>query len=618
MVRTMARSLGATTYMVLLAALGVVLTRRTGQTDLAIGSPLGTRDRAELEPIIGPIVNPLVLRLNLADDPTFDELVARARDAVLEGHEHQDVPFEMVVKELNPDRSLAHSPLFQVALVLHNAPDASKTRIYGGGSIYDLTLYAVERDGTLDLALEYRTELYDAATVERIARHVEGVLKAAVRNSGQPASVLGALPESERVLVVERFNDTRVDVDRATLVDQFRRTATAQRDEIAVVASDRSLTYEALDLISSALASHLRSCGVGPGTVVALATDRSAALPVSALGILKSGAAYLPIDLAYPPKRIALMMRDSEARIIITTRALLPAVAAADLDATVLTVDEWLDATGHPAVADSLAGPAPDDIAYLIYTSGSTGTPKGVLVPHSAVSNFLEGMRECVGFATSDVMLAVTTPSFDISVLELFLPLVQGGRVVVADRETVTDGNRLARLVISSGSTMLQSTPSVWRLLMNAGWEGHPGLCAIVGGEPLPAAVAEWLRPRVRALWNAYGPTETTVWSTMALIGEHEPITIGRPIANTRVYVLDGEGQPVPVGAPGELCIAGDGVARGYHRRPELTAERFVGDFLVPGARMYPHGRYLPLAGRRAPRTSRPRRRASESSGLSH
>lgn len=588
-VRALARESGATLYMVLLAAVAAVLHRHTGQLDLALGSPLGTRDQGELEGMIGPIVSPLVLRFNLARDPSFSQLIAHARDELLDGHANQEVPFERVVRELNPERSLNSSPLFQLAVVLHNAPDSSLVQITSGGAVYDLTLFATERNGTLQGAYEYRTDVYEPTTVARIAEHVQILLEAAARNSSLRVSELPLMGEDERQLLLETFNQTKAEVERATVVAQFARMVAEHREEVAVVASDRTLTYGALDQISSQLAARLVAAGAGPGQFVALATDRTSALVISLLAILKSGGAYVPLDPTYPAERVALMLRDSGARQVLTTRAISKTAALRDTAATQIFVDEFaFEALDAPPKA--LTSPSPHDAAYLIYTSGSTGTPKGVLVPHSAVSNFLAAMRKCVGAREFDTVLAVTSPSFDISVLELMQPLVQGGRVVLADRESVTDGTRLAQLLTSSGATLLQSTPSGWRLLMNAGWKGDPALTAIVGGEPLPPALAQWLRPRVRALWNAYGPTETTVWSTMAQIADDGPITIGTPIANTQVYVLDGQLRLVPLGAFGEICIAGDGVTLGYHGRDELTAERFVPDPRDPNKKMYRTG----------------------------
>ncbi len=585
-VRTLARESGATLYTVLLAAVAAVLHRHTGQTDLALGSPLGTREQEALEGMIGPILNPIVLRFDLSDDPSFATLIGRAREAFLEGHANQEVPFERVVQAVNPERSLQHSPLFQLAVVQHNAPDAGVIQISSGGALYDLTLFVTERDGVLDGSYEYRADVYGAATIRRIAEHVENLLAGAAADSAQRVSELPLIGAEERAQLVYRFNDTKRDVNRATLVAQFAHAAAEHAQDIALVASDRSLSYAALDQVTDALALRLRAGGAAAGKFVALATDRSSALPIGLLAILKSGAAYVPVDPTYPAERIALMLRDSGAQQIVTTRAMLPVLAKVGAQATLIVIDDPEPSEPAPG---TLVPPSADDVAYLIYTSGSTGTPKGVLVPHSAVSNFLSAMRDCVGFSASDVLLSVTSPSFDISVLELFLPLVHGARVVLADRDVVSDGGRLAQLLASSGATLLQSTPSGWRLLMNADWAGNPGLTAIVGGEPLPPALADWLRPRVRALWNAYGPTETTVWSTMAKVADG-PIAIGTPIANTRIYVMGAHQRLAPIGALGEICIAGDGVALGYHQRPELTAERFIEEPNAPGKRMYRTG----------------------------
>jgi amino acid adenylation domain-containing protein len=588
-VRSLARDCDATVYMVLTAAMTALLHRHTGQTDIAIGSPLGTRELAELEGVIGPMLNPIVLRLDLSDKPTFPQLVARVRETLLEGHANQDVPFEQVVREVNPSRSLRYSPLFQVAVVLHNAPEVSEVPLTGGGALYDLSLFATER-GTLRGSFEYRADVYEASTIARISAQLATLLEAAARDRTLTVSELPLIDAAERRLVLETFNDTACELDRSVLVDQFRRIALDRPERVAVVAPDRSLTYGELDRLSDALAARLRTSGVGRSSIVALATERSSALPVAALAILKSGGAYLPIDLAFPAERIAFMLRDSGARHAVTTRGLASSLTFAD-DTTVLLVEDAVAVS--PADADPVAhtdGPQAGDLAYLMYTSGSTGTPKGVMVPHGTVSNFLGAMHRSIGFAADDSVLAVTSPSFDISVLELFLPLVRGGRLIVADRETVTDGTRLAQLIASSGATMLQQTPSGWRLLMNAGWEGDPRLTAIVGGEALPPSLAEWLRSRVKVLWNAYGPTETTVWSMLSKITDDGSITIGKPIANTRVYVLDGAGYPVPIGAPGEVCIAGDGVARGYHGQPELTAHVFVPELGRPDAVMYRTG----------------------------
>ena len=591
-VRALARELDSTVYMVLLAAMTVVLSRNTGQTDVAIGSPIGTREPAALESVIGPILNPLVLRFDVADDPTFAELVTRARTAVLDGHTNQQVPFELLVQTLKPDRSLGHSPLFQVAVVLHNAPNAGAMQIHGGGSIYDVTLFAVERHGEMTGALEYRSDLYDAATIARIDGQVQALLHAATRNSTLTVSRLPLLTDDEMVQLVTTRTPTPVPVDRRRVTEQFATAVAGSQQQVAVSASDGTLTYGELDRRATLVAQALTAAGAGPGSFVALATDRSSAMIVGALGILKAGAAYVPLDTSYPAERVAFMLRDSGARHMVSTRSAVSALSNVAMPPTVLLVDDVVAAAQGATPAPVSNAATEDDIAYVIYTSGSTGVPKGVRVPHRALSSFLGAMRERPGIRADDAVLCLTSMSFDISVLEVFLPLVSGARTIVATREDATDGARLASLISSQSATIVQATPSGWRLLMNARWTGGERIVAIAGGETMPQDLARWLGERVREVWNGYGPTETTVYSSMAQLHNGDAITIGTPVANTRIYVLDTAGNVAPVGVPGELCIGGDGVSDGYHNWPELTAEKFVPDPFVAGRRMYRTGDY--------------------------
>ncbi|MBC7840748.1 MAG: amino acid adenylation domain-containing protein [Gemmatimonadaceae bacterium] len=590
-VRALARDLNATVYMVLLAAMAVVLTRNTGQTDVAIGSPIGTRELAEMEDMLGPILNPLVMRFDVGDDPSFATLVERAKAAVLDGHANQNVPFELLVKALNPDRSMDHPPLFQVAVVLHNAPDAGAVQIHGGGAIYDITMFAVERRGEMTGAFEYRADLYDESTIARIDTQLQVLLGSASRTPQLATSCLPLLTADDVAEQIATLIPVHAPIDADTVVAQFARTAQQCGAAMAVVAGDATLTYAELDQRSTQVAVALQAAGAGRGTFVALATDRSQAMVVGALGILKAGAAYVPIDVSYPADRVAFMLRDCGARHMVATAVAVRAVRADDLPATVLLVDE---VTSRPSIAlPALNDPAtPSDIAYLMYTSGSTGTPKGVVVPHSAVSNFLGAMRLRPGISAADRVLSVTSMSFDISVLEVFLPLVTGARTIVATRDDASDGARLAELIRTSGASIVQATPSGWRLLMHAAWVGDPSIVAIAGGETMPPELAQWMLARTRQVWNGYGPTEATVYASMALLSNGGPITIGTPVANTHIYVMDSAGNVAPVGAPGEICIGGDSVARGYHQRDELTAEKFVADPFVAGRTMYRTGDY--------------------------
>src|SRR6266542_2738734 len=351
----------------------------------------------------------------------------------------------------------------------------------------------------------------------------------------------------------------------------------------------RSLTYRELDARATRVARRLQSLGVGPETRVGICMDRSLDMLAALLGILKAGGAYVPLDPAYPAERLAFMVDDAQAPVLVTDtrcRDVIRAPAAT----TVCIGEHWPDYVG----GDAGWSPAPTDgnsLAYVIYTSGSTGKPKGVQIPHRALTNFLESMRQEPGLCPDDVLLAVTTLSFDIAGLELWLPLITGGRVELLSRQDAADGRRLLDALARSRATVLQATPATWRMLIDAGWSGDRRLKALCGGEALSRALASALLPRCGSLWNMYGPTETTVWSTVARIEDaNRPITIGRPIANTTVYLLDGNLQPVPSGTEGELYICGDGVARGYLNRPELTAEKFMPDPFEPGAIMYRTG----------------------------
>ena len=590
-VRTLAHDLNATVYMVLLAAMAVVLTRNTGQTDVAIGSPIGTRELAEMEGMLGPILNPLVMRFDLADDPSFATIVERAKAAVLDGHANQNVPFELLVQALNPDRSMDHPPLFQVAVVLHNAPDAGAVQIHGGGAIYDVTMFAVERHGEMTGAFEYRSDLYDASTIAGIEQQMRVLLGAASRTPRLAASRIPLLSDEDATALITTLLPAHVPVDEGTVVAQFAHIAAQYADVTAVVAADIALTYAALDQRSTHLAAVLQAAGAGRGTFVALATDRSAAMVIGSLGILKAGAAYVPIDVSYPAERVAFMLRDCGAQHIVATASAMQLLSEIDLPASVLLVDDIASRAEPPASV--LRDPAmPGDNAYLMYTSGSTGRPKGVVVPHAALSNFLFAMRERPGISPTDCVLNVTSMSFDISVLEVFLPLVVGARTIVATREDASDGARLAALIRASEASIVQATPSGWRLLMDAAWTGDLSIVAIAGGETMPPELARWMLPRVRQVWNGYGPTETTVYASMALLREDGPITIGTPVTNTHIYVMDSAGNLMPIGAPGVICIGGDSVARGYHQRPELTAEQFVPDPFVAGRTMYRTGDY--------------------------
>jgi amino acid adenylation domain-containing protein len=593
-IRALARKESATLYMTLMAACATVLRWHTGQEDFVLGSPMGARERTELESMIGPFVNLLLVRLDVKGDPTFAELLGRTRNSMLEAHERRHVPFEMLLERLKPARNVTHSPLFQIALVHHNAPQVDgetggESVRRAGGAMHELTWFARETAAGLECSFEYRADLYSAATIERIAAHLETVLRGAAEDSERRLSALAVLSRAELAQLAQ-FYDTAVDFERTLFVTQFELVAARQAQVTALVSEGVELTYGELNLRANRLAHALRAKGAGRGTRVALCLERAPLLVVALLAIQKASAAYVPLDPGFPADRRAFMLADSEASILLTAND-----AASDLD--VPTHVAVIDLTGEAAVDDypgenPLREALPEDPAYVIYTSGSTGRPKGVVVSHGSLMNLLWSMAREPGLAATDRLAAVTTISFDIAGLELYLPLLVGARLELVPLDTAADGPALAKLLRTQGITVLQATPATWRLLVEAEWEGSPGLRAFCGGEALPQDLAESLLGRVSELWNLYGPTETTIWSTAARIERASDITIGRPVANTAVFIASSSGTLQPIGAAGEIWIGGAGVAIGYLGRPELTAERFVADPFgtVRGSRVYRTG----------------------------
>ena len=455
----------------------------------------------------------------------------------------------------------------------------------------DLALTVHESDAALTTTWQFNTDLFREDTVRRMATHFEALLDDLSRRPDATVGSLTLLTERERETLVHEWNDfTRIERADETLPLLFRRQAGHAPERLAISFESTSLTYGELDDRSDRLAAHLRERGIGRGQLVGIFTSRGLDMVVGLLGVLKAGAAYVPMDPSYPPDRLAFMLSDSDASLVLSERSLADAVPTDGPPTVCLDELDW-SALPHPGAP--LEPPASGDRAYVIYTSGSTGKPKGVEIPHGALVNFLLSMQREPGFTADDVLLAVTTLSFDIAGLELWLPLIAGGRTVLLSREETWDAEALARALENSGATTMQATPATWRLLIDGGWRGSTRLKALCGGESLPQVLARELFRCTRELWNMYGPTETTIWSTVDRVDSAEwQVSIGSPIANTQIYILDERLRLVPIGVPGELCIGGAGVALGYLNRPELTADRFVPDpFLgTPGARLYRTG----------------------------
>ncbi|GJL59956.1 MAG: hypothetical protein NPIRA03_28130 [Nitrospirales bacterium] len=608
--KVLAKESNVTPFMFLLAAFNVLLFRYTGKTDILVGVPIANRGPADTEGLIGIFVNSLVHRADLRGNPRFQDVLQRVKTVALEAQEHQDLPFERLVEVINPQRNLSHHPLFQVMYnhqwrkheALHELTDLRIEGLASESHItqFDLTLNTEESAGQFFMSWTYSTNLFDQSTVERLARHWGHLLKGIVKNPSERIENLPLLDEIEYGQVVREWDHTCLDnLSDRCLHELFEEQVELYPGNVAVVCKGQSLTYAELNVRANRLAKKLVKLGVGSDMLVALCVERSLEAVVALLGVLKAGGAYVPIDPDCPMERIAFMLADSQAAVLLTRKDLSQSLPPGH--APVICLDEEEAAMPSDVEGERIIKKIPSDsLAYAIYTSGSTGRSKGVMISHRSAVSFLLSMQEQLAPTERDSLLAVTSLSFDIALLELFLPLMVGAKVILADRETVHDGTRLIELLAGSGPSFMQATPATWRMLLDAGWEGMSGLKVLCGGEAMTTDLAAQMLKRGVRLWNVYGPTETTVWSTIHPVEYAAgPICIGRPIANTGIYILDGSLQPVPVGVPGELYIGGLGLARGYWNRQGLTAERFIPDPFGTraGGRLYRTGdvgRWLP------------------------
>ncbi|HTC53617.1 MAG TPA: amino acid adenylation domain-containing protein, partial [Steroidobacteraceae bacterium] len=595
-----ARANGATLFMALFAGFSALLHRLSGQTDLAIGVPVANRSHSVLEGMIGTFVNTVILRTDLQGDPGFLTLLEQVRRNALEAFQNQDVSFDRLVQELGQSGDRSRAPLTQVLFNVTNAPlnDVEfeglawePMRLDRGGAQFELS-FSVDAEMTQELGVEYNSDLFERATIEGLIDQYFTILESAVRAPHTRLSRLTLVPEEQWAQLCA-WNATQMTLPpSATLPRLFAAQVARSAQERALSFEGAALSYAQLDADSTRVALRLKAAGVGRGSKVGVCMSPSAQLLICLLAVQKSGGAYLPLDPQFPVERLAYMLHDSAASVLLTAGPL-PAGMQVPVGITVLDLAAPTLEPAAKSAAGLSAGPLPEDIAYVLYTSGSTGLPKGVNVSHGALANFLLSMRVRPGFAASDVLAAVTTISFDIAGLELYLPLIAGGRIELVSRQVASDGRALAQLLNASGATVLQGTPATWRMLLETNWRPAGKFRAFCGGEVLSRALADEILERVDELWNLYGPTETTIWSTLDRIERNgEPISIGAPIANTQVHVLDPAGGPVPIGVVGEICIGGAGVAEGYLNRPSLTAERFVPDpfAAVAGQRLYRSG----------------------------
>lgn len=600
--RELSRREGVTMFTLVLAAYKALLYRYTTQETILVGATFANRNRPELQHMVGYLLNLIVLSTDLSGNPTFRELLQRERATVLEGFANQDLPFGKLVQELRPAQDASRNPIVQHSLIYLDFPElkvmetlgltAKHLDIDNGASRFDMTLAMTETEQGYEVDIEFPTDLYRRERIERMTKHLENILESVVVDPTQRLSDLPLLSENEKEQLLVEWNDTAVaDLSDRCIHELFEAQVEQRPDDVALLVENERLTYRELNEQANRVARYLRAAGIGNGELVGLFTSRSLRMVAALLGILKAGGAYVPLDERYPAERLDFMLRDSGAQVLLTEKRLIEKLSG--YDGRVVYLDADWEKVASCSAENLGHNTTNEQRSYVIYTSGSTGQPKGVEVSHRGVVNLLHSMAVRTSLKATDTMLSVTTLSFDIAVTEFILPLMVGGRVIIASREVAADGMALARLLASSGATVMQATPATWRMLIDASWQGDSALRVFSTGEALDRPLADQLLTKSAELWNLYGPTETTIFSgAIRVTATTGPVPIGPPIANTSFYVLDQFMNPVPIGIYGELYIGGAGLAQGYLNRPQLTAEKFVPDPFgeAPGARLYRTG----------------------------
>jgi amino acid adenylation domain-containing protein len=616
-VNELSRREGVTQFMTLLAAFQVLLYRYSGQEDIVVGSPIANRNRTETEGLIGFFVNTLVLRADLSGQPTFKELLQRVRDVCLIAYAHQDLPFERLVEELRPERDLSRNPLFQLMFVLQNTPrtlpqpaglNIERLDVLPATSPFDLSLYLRERDGKIVGFFEFNTDLFESSTLERMVGHFQTLLEGIVADPEQLISTLPLLTEAERHQLLVEWNKTTADYPKDSCIHQlFEARVERSPRAIALHFEGKKLTYRELNARANRLAHYLQGLGVGPGKLVGICVERSLEMVVGLLGILKAGGAYVPLDPAYPGERVAFMLKDAGVSVLLTQQGLIEdrisKIEDRDLRSSLLGPQMkvvCLDTDGETIARENEQNPRsevkPDNLAYVIYTSGSTGKPKGVAIEHRNTVALLCWAKNIFTIDELAGVLASTSICFDLSIFELFVPLSWGGKVILAENAL-----HLSSITEKNEVTLINTVPSVMVELLAVGDLPTSVRTINLAGEPLRSELVKQIyeSTNVDKVYDLYGPSEATTYSTFTLRTAAGPPTIGRPISNTRIYILDGNLQPVPIGVAGELYVGGVGVARGYLNRPDLTVERFISSSFNAngGERIYRTGdlaRYRP------------------------
>ena len=579
--KSLSQQESATLFITLLAAFQTLLYRYTGQVDIAVGTPIANRNLSEIEALIGFFVNSLVLRTDLSGNPTFLELLHRVKNVAMTAYAHQDLPFEQLVEELHPDRELSRNPLFQISFSLQNTPVAAlelpgiafRAMDFDTGSAkLDLECNLWEDAGSIHGQFIYSTDLFDSATIARMMGHFQTLLSAIVANPKQRLSDLALLTALESQQLLIDWNDTQKDYPQNQCFHQlFAERVEREPNAVAAVFENQQLTYRQLNNKANQLANYLQQLGAQPEVLIGLCVERSLDAIVGILGIIKAGAAYLPLDPNYPQQRLNFMLEDAGLSILVTQQHLAKNLTQAEY--TVVCVDADSEIIARQSPTNLTTNIVPQNLAYVIYTSGSTGKPKGVLIEHRGLYNLALAQRATFNLNSNHRVLQFASLSFDASIFEIVMALGSGATLYCARKESLLPGTTLIQFLQDNAITHATFPPSLLAVLPSA---ELPALQTIIcAGESCSLDVVKrWASGR--RFFNAYGPTEATVWSSFAEICERQKPPIGRPIANTQLYILDENLQPVPVGIPGELYIGGAGLARGYLNRPELTAERFI------------------------------------------
>lgn len=590
LVSDLATRLEVTPYAILLTVLQVALSRLTSISKFLIGTPVAGRITKESEMIMGCFVNTLVLRADVSDNPSFADLARRSVMEIMEALTLQELPFEYLVKGLRLERDMSRAPLVQVTFGLHNTPPShsdflgltvDRFPLHASGTQTDLNFSVLARDGKLEGEIEFATDLWDRSTIEALAYHVRTLLESAVENPNIPISNL------DHGMIIKNASGTPLDTPES-VVTEIILQARHHPDHVAVEAVDSTLVYRDLMSQANVIAALLTRAGVKQGDRVGICLERKSSLVVSVVGIWQVGAAYVPLDPQLPAERLSFIINDAQLTTLICS------------ETTKMLGDQQLNRVIYPQMTTSQFSceiPSPienrgDDIAYMIYTSGSTGKPKGVPIKHSSLANLLFSFRKIIPFKEQDRLLAITTPSFDIAWLELLLPIISGGTVIIVDEKSLANSTSLAAYIAQRHPTVMQATPATWGMLIDGGWVGQPNMVALCGGESLPRLLVKPLLERVGSLLSVYGPTETTIWSMAYWVRNYsEQPLLGQPINNTQVYIVDSHGQPCMTGAVGELVIGGLGLSSGYWRRPDLVMERFINNLpFKKGMRFYRTG----------------------------